>query len=521
MTNCVTTPNGQSCPTTSNWKECRPWDLTQQPKTNCLADSYIQETLNIAGAQVNVHKLLGVHEQTRLVDLTGNGTPLSGGDSVGYPAANAFTTATTEWHSRQSGLDLIQYGYIGYDFGVIKTPIGRPRYGVEANIYQEITTIKIKQSANASSRVLKARVERSDNGTQWYGVAIVNLPNNDQLNTIQFKQSSPSRYWRLRPLEFTGGDCDTWGIQALELYDYALTNPSNIQDKILLENRDRDYNQSPILLKGFYELVQANTDLRRFGIEMEASYSIRVNFNTCVAILGRPVIIGDILELPSETQYTPDLRAVKRYLEVTDVTWDPSSYTPGWMPTMMLLTALPALASQETQDIFGDLAAKVDTSGLFDNNDGNHPKWQDNSNITQAIKTKALQDVPEKGSEGSNSIREFEQSELDAAVAAKIPHMSKYGFNRTGLYVEDAMPQNGAPYTEGPTLPTSPNDGEYHRLTYVGLAKDVPARLYRYSVAKSRWVYLETDRRKEFNGQSAILEEYMTSPNKMPARDIK
>ncbi|PPD55695.1 MAG: hypothetical protein CTY12_00115 [Methylotenera sp.] len=521
MTNCAPAPNGQVCPPQSDWTVCKPWDLTTQSRTNCLADMYQQETLNIAGAQVNIHKILGIHEQTSLVDLTGNGNPLSSGDAVGFPAENAFNILNSEWKSRQSGSQLITSGYIGYDFGTIKLPTNRERYGVTASVYHEISTIKIKQSNDPNARVTKARIERSNTGTQWYGVAVILLPNNNQLNTIHFKQSAPSRYWRIRPLEFTGSDCDSWGVQALELHEYAATELSNVQDKILLENRDRDYSQQPITLKGYYELVQANTDLQKFGIELESNYSIKINFNTCIAQIGRPIVIGDIIELPSETQYTPSLRPVKRYLEVTDVTWDPTSYTPGWMPTMLLITALPALASQETRDIFGDLGSNIDSSGLFDNNDGNNLMYQDFSNVDQAIKVKAVSDVPEKGSEGSNTIREFEQETLDAAASVGIKHLSKYGFNRTGLYVEDAIPQNQSPYTEGPEFPVKPGDGDYHRLTYEGLSKEVPARLYRFSVNKGRWVYLETDRRKQYNGQKNLLEEYITSPTKEPAQDIR
>jgi hypothetical protein len=184
---------------------------------------------------------------------------------------------------------------------------------------------------------------------------------------------------------------------------------------------------------------------------------------------------------------------------------------------MLLITAVPALASQETQDIFGDLAETTDSSGLFENGT---KLWEDFSNIDQAIKAKALADVPESGSEGSNSIREFEQETLDAANAIGI-NLQKIGFNRIGIYCEDAIPQNGEVYTEGPTLPTSPKDKDYHRLTYEGLSKDVPARLYRFSGVKNRWIFLETDRRQEFNQQKHMLEEYTTSTTKKPARDIK
>lgn len=524
MSDCTTNPNGTSCPEPSSWDStCRPWDISTDTRLDCYADSLIQEALDIAGAPINIYKLLGVHEQTKLVDLIGNGNPISGGDAINFPAVNAFNTLNIEWRSKQTQIaSILASSYIGYDFGEVKLLNGRQRYGIEASIRQHVTAIKIKQSSNPLARVSKLRVERSENGTEWYGVAIVSLPPDDQLNTIHFKHSVPSRFWRLRPIQFVGTNCIGWGIQALEMYDYSVTHISNIQDKILLENRNRDYQDSAIMIKGYYDLVNVSTELSRFGIEIPMStYQIKVNFNAVVAKLGRPVVIGDILELPSETQYTSSLTPVKRYLEVSDVTWDANTYTPGWQPTMLLVTAMPALASEETQDIFGDLAKHVDSSGLFSTDDGNNAVYQDYSNVDQTVKADALTAVPERGSEGSNTIREFEQEELETAAQEGFPHLSKLGLNRTGLYVEDAIPQNGASYTEGPDFPISPKNGDYHRMTYLGLSKDLPARLFRWSSVKGRWIFLEKDRRSEFNGQKAALEEYTRLPSKTFAREIK
>lgn len=520
MANCTTTSKGTSCISPSTQVGCRPWDLTNQPKLNCYADSIQQESLAIAGAVVNVHKLLGIYEQTKLIDLTGNGRPISGGDHQLFPAANAFTTAATEWRSRQSGASVVTSSFIGYDFGTIKLPNGRDRYGIPANIRHHITTLKIKQGTDPLMRVTKARIERSENGTEWYGVAVVTLPDNSNLNTIHFKQSVPSRYWRIRPLTTTS-NCAGWSIQALELSDFSKTNQQNIQDKILLENRDRDYMTDPISLKGYYDLVGVSSDLTKLGIEgLPSTYQIKVNFNMCVSTIGRPIVIGDIVELPSETQYTPDLIPVKKYLEVTDVAWDSTSYTPGWMPTMLLLSAQPAIASQETRDIFGDISASIDSSGLFSTDDGNATTYQDYSDVNNTIAAESLNLVPELGSEGSNTVREFSDAELEATHEL-FPHINRYGFNRTGLYVEDAIPQNGAPYTEGPDFPATPFDGAYHRMVYAGSASDVPPRLYRFSATKHRWIYLETDRRLQYNTQKAGLDEYKSSLTKKPAREIR
>lgn len=510
-------------PTPSSWTNCRPWELTEQARTDNFLDNVAQEALAIAGAKVNVFKLLGVHEQTLLVDLTGNGNAISGGAAQSHPATNAFDIYKTEWRSKQSEqAAILSSAYIGYDFGVQKLANGRQKYGVDASVRKHITTIKIKQSASSTRRATKARVERSENGTEWYGVAVVSLPDDDQLNTVHFKHSVPNRYWRLRPIQFNGVSCDSWGVVALEMYDFSATHISNIQDKILMENRDRSYQDSAILLKGYYDLINVNTDLSRFGIELpSANYQIRLNFNACVSGIGRPIVIGDIIELPSETQYSPDLTPVKRWLEVTDVTWDATSYTPGWQPLFLLVTAQPAMATQETQDIFGDLAKRVDTSGLFDNDDGNNPRYQDFSDIDQTIDQESKTLVPERGSEGSNVIRSFDESEVAAAAIVGVSNLTRYGFNNTGLYVEDAMPQNGDPYTEGPVLPTVVSNGLYHRLTYEGLAKDVPARLYRYSTTKARWIFMESDKRAQYNSQKVVLDEYVTSPTNQFSSEIK
>jgi hypothetical protein len=149
--------------------------------------------------------------------------------------------------------------------------------------------------------------------------------------------------------------------------------------------------------------------------------------------------------------------------------------------------------------------------------------YQDISTVSQTIAAEAASQVPERGSEGSNTIREFTDDQKDLATKQGFPHLNKVGFNRTGLYVEDAMPQNNAPYTEGPELPdkTKAQDGAYHRLTYTGLAEDIPARLYKFFAKKNDWIYQETDRRGQYNSQSPRLDEFTTSRYKKFAQEIK
>lgn len=514
----------QYCPPTSKDNTCRPFQLTKN-RDNCFIDGVINEALNIGGADVNVYKLLGVHEQGKLVDATGNGNPISNGDAPGFPASNAFDVYVTEWRSIQRGPGVTASSYIGYDFGVVKTPDDSRRvYGIEVSVRKHITALAIKQSSDPSKRVTRARIERSSDGQKWYGVALVNLPDDDCLNTIYFRDSVTMRYWRIRPVEFNGGATDYWGVQALQLFpNYVGTRHDNIQDKIFLENRDRDYATDPALIKGSYDLIDVSTELSKFGIELPAqTMYLTVNFSACVAVLGRPLVIGDIIELPSEAQYSAEMRRIQKWMEVTDVAWSTEGYTPGWQPTMLRVILQPAFASQETQDIFGDLAEQEipDELGLLDKGDGKHPHYQDYSDIRQEIQELGKEIAPEYGAEGSSTIRSWEEEELQAAEQQGLPNLQKIGLNSTGLYVEDAMPPNNAPFTEGPSFPENPSHGDYHRLTYEGLSRDVPARLYRYSSSKSRWIYLETDRRAEFDPDKPRLEEYLESDNAKPHTHI-
>jgi len=515
---CEEKPDGTLCPETTD-TSCRPFQLTKS-KDNCFIDQVVNESLGIGGADIHVFKLLGVHEQGLLVDLTGNGATLSNGDAVNFPASNAFDMFTTEWRSLQQGSAVVTSAYIGYNFGEIKLDNNRVRYGIETHIRHNIATIKIKQSSDATKRVTKARVERSEDGIKWYGAAIVTLPDDDVLNTISFDHSVSSGYWRLRPLEFNGGPSDFWAVQALQLIDYDETSINDIQDDIFQENRDRDYATESITLKGAYDLIDIQTELTRFGIELPTqSYYIQMSFSDSVTRLGRPIVIGDIFEVPSEVQYSPSMTPIKKYLEVTDVGWSTEGYAPGWTPTMVRIVAQPMIASQETQDIFGGLAGKSDALGLFDMNDGSHPIFQDISEVPQAIQAEALDDTPERGRDYAD-IHQFTDEQIEYAATEGVD-LQKISLNSTALYVEDGLPPNGADFTTGDTLPENPTDGDYHRLTYSGLADNIPARLFRYSLAKARWLYLETDRRTQYSATRPTLQEYLSSPTRIAPGEVE
>lgn len=486
---------------------CNIWDMTTSEDEIYLG-SVANEAVMISGATINVHKLLGIHEQQKLTDFSGFGRAISSGDMPFAPASNAFDITVSYWKSSVSGVRVTGVGYVGYDFGTRKLPNGREMYGIDASIRRNISTIRIKQALEPN-RVLEARVERSDDGISWYGVDKITIPNNDSLHTIHFKSSVPSRYWRLRPTIFNGRSCDEWVVHCLEFHEFTKTDLSNIQDRILLENRDRSYSPLPDKLKGTYNPPETNLDLTKFGLVVPTSYTLTINFLYCVATLGRPIVIGDILELPSELMYTSTMVPVKRFLEVTNVAWDTTSYAPGYKPLFLRVTAEPAVSSQETQDIFGSLHKQTDDSGLFDKGDGNNTQIQDISQIDHTIRAESSTLVPQLGSNGSNDFREFTVEDTAHVKPSEVDTLKRINFNSTFTYVEDALPQNGEKYTSGPDFPPTPADGDYHRVEYVGTAQQIPARLFKYSAAKNKWIFMESDKRSLNNSTKPLFNEFL------------
>lgn len=499
----TTSVPGQTCPMTS---PCNFWELVNSPEA-CVISSQIEESINIGGAILNVHKLLGVHEQDSLQDVTGLGDAISGGDMPNFPASNAFDAYITEWRSSQTGRDVTAKAFLGYDFGPIKLANGRLRYGIDTYIKHDIATFRIKQACDAKNRASKVRIERSSDGQKWYGVGIVALKDCDGLVTVNFNKSVPSRYWRIRPVEFNGGTDDYWAVQAFQLVEAEATSINNIQDKVFLENRDRDYNEFAIRMKCAYTPMDIVANQMKFGFMGEEQYVIEVSFAQTIAKLGRPFVVGDIIQLPSETQYTPTLQPRLKYLEVVDVAWSTNGYTPTWVPTMQRLIAKQAYASQETQDIFGKLTKNVDNSELWDNDDGTNTKYQDYSDVSQTIKAEANTAVPQDGADYANvpqlsdDLLKFgEQHNMTLGKLSRRRH--PHGI--------DAMPPNGLPFTQGDTFPENPKNGDYHRLSYTQVGKDIPVRLYRYSTSKKQWIFLETDHRFRLRNTNSRLEEFKT-----------
>lgn len=526
----VIAPNGLVCQSPAiPPKQPAASQLTNQLADNCYINNLAMENLNMGGANACIFKLLGVHQQGTLIDAAGFGTAIASDFAPGFPPSNAFDRFSTHWLSDAAGSEL-KNSWIGYDFGIVKRQNGLQQYSNEANAEARahVTSIAIKQGGTSANWVTRARVERSDDGIRWFGVDIVNIPQDTDRNIIAIKQSVPSRMWRLRPVDVNSA---RWIVDTLELFEFVQTDIGNIQESPLFqEDRDRSYCVNPVKMKIFYDLIDINTELARFGIDLPtATLSITVNFADTVRKLGRGMVIGDIIEIPSEMQFTPDMKIVRKYVEVSDVSWSTKGYTPGWTPLFQRITARPMLAKQETLDIVGSLEPDIGADGqgfVSDKTIFSTLPFQ----ASEKIQAAADSMVQQLGIDEQvvADIGEVPSAHIAAALDFGID-LSKITSNykdnettRTGMPPAGTKPEMFTTSDDALGFPQNPKNNQYHRITYESITTEqIPPRLYRYSKAKNRWVYLETDERYAQQTNKTRLKSYLVDSDSSPIEDLK
>lgn len=465
--------------------------------------------LQIAGGPTNVFPMLGVYNQGSTINEVGDGFPLSSGTPAGYNLSDAFNVNGKAWRSIQQGEDVIKTpSYIGYDFGTVKTEKGKERYFPSQPKRVKISTIKIKQGEARENRAAQIRIEASDDGNVWHRVDVAQLPHSDMLTAVKVRSIAPYRMWRIVPTLFNGIVSNSqWEVLEVQMLAESQVSLENIEDYVLLENRDRSYSRSSVLLKAHYELLDVQTELAKFGINLPQTYIFTVHFGVMVSVLGRPVVIGDIVELPGEVQYDPNLNAVRKWLEVTDTGWSTEGYTQNWKPQLFRFYAQPILPSVEHKDILG-VPGQIDAiqddnsflTGLLQNDQA--------QKSTEVITQAAAEAVPETGQDPQD-------------IQSGKPLLGPAGgYDGNDLYVADAIPPNDICYTVGDTLPdpTTIKDLHYHRQTYTCVHASIrpPDRLLRYYASIGRWKVVEVNTRGQYESNKKSMSSIMSSPESLP-----
>lgn len=132
------------------------------------------------------------------------------------------------------------------------------------------------------------------------------------------------------------------------------SNETDIQDLFYLENRDRKYDPHVYELRGHYNIQDNDFDLRQFGIFLTSdNLMITFHYNDMVERLGRPLMSGDVLELPHQRQEQLDqsLPNINKYYVVEDAARAAEGYDPHWWHHIWRVRVGPVNNQQEFYDI--------------------------------------------------------------------------------------------------------------------------------------------------------------------------
>lgn len=152
---------------------------------------------------------------------------------------------------------------------------------------------------------------------------------------------------------------------------YDALRPENIQDLLFLENRDRVYDTSIYRLRGHYNVQNLDFDLSQFGLFLNNDIIfITVHYNDMIDIVGRKLMVGDVLELPHLLDYNPLNEtipvALKRFYQITDANFASEGFSQTWYPHLWRIKCEPLVDSQEFSQILQEPINKDNYLGLWD-----------------------------------------------------------------------------------------------------------------------------------------------------------
>jgi hypothetical protein len=329
---------------------------------------------------------------------------------------------------------------------------------------------------------------------------------------------------------------------------YNTTSPTQIQDLLFLENRDRKYDPDIYQLRGVYSLQDMDFNLSQFGLFLQND-TIFVTFHITDTVekLGRKIIAGDVIELPhlkDEYALNDFQFALKRFYVVEEVNRAAEGFSITWYPHLYRAKCKPLVDSQEFKDILDQLA---DTDGITGDNSTTlrdiMSTYEKEMQITSAVLEQAETDVLQSGYDttrhymlqrdetGKIEIVTTDSTILDASVQTQATDKDGnllfdaegdpiyVGSTASTIYQSpeydgpmigdgDGIPPNGAAFTAGISFPLQPVVGQYHlRTDYL------PKRLFRFG--GTRWIKVEDVTRMTMSnmGNEDVVEG--GSPNDM------
>jgi hypothetical protein len=154
---------------------------------------------------------------------------------------------------------------------------------------------------------------------------------------------------------------------------YDALDPTNIQDLLFLENRDRTYDPNIYRLRGHYNVQNLDFDLSQFGLFLNNDIIfITVHYNDMIDLVGRKLMVVDVLELPHLLDYNPLKEtipvALKRFYQITDGNFASEGFSPTWYPHLWRIKCEPLVDSEEFSQILAEPIDQDNYLGLWDAN---------------------------------------------------------------------------------------------------------------------------------------------------------
>jgi len=332
---------------------------------------------------------------------------------------------------------------------------------------------------------------------------------------------------------------------------YADVDVLNIQDLLLLENRDRIYDPDVYVMRGVYNTQDVDFDLTQFGLFLNNdTIFMTFHYNTMIDTFGRKLMNGDVIEIPNLTDYHPldkeISRALPRYYVIQDSDFASEGFSQTWLPHLWRVKCTPMKDQQEFNQITNKpfVAENIWDPGNFyptgsivnygntyyqalkntpaDTDITNSEYWSEytpstisdiqgtrnkDTDINDAILIQADVEVPLSGydvtkfyivptllnGQPANPVSLTNESEdtVDGTQGGMNVTPRTDGYTM-GYLTGDGLAPNGLPVTPGVSFPPNPVAGDYAlRLDYF------PNRLFRYD--GQLWVKIEDNVRTNLN----------------------
>lgn len=289
--------------------------------------------------------------------------------------------------------------------------------------------------------------------------------------------------------KYLGPSIATTGTADQPVYDAV--SETNIQDLLLLENRDRKYDPEIYHIRGYYNVQNIDFNLSQFGmfIDNDTLY-MTVHINDFINYVGRKPISGDVLELPhlkDDFALNDFDVSLPRYYVIEDVGRASEGFSATWYPHLYRLRTTKITDSQQFNDIL-DLPAQENSNVTVRDILSTRAK---ELAINDAVINQAEIDAPISGYEtrqfytlavdqltGEPIIQTAGNTLMDASNTSYLasennarPVRSGY----SGYLVGDGFPVNGYYFGTGIQFPENPIQDDYYLRTDF-----LPNRLFRF-----------------------------------------